>query len=76
MEQIDALLMEAIPRQTNLARIRSLHRLSQSDLSHASGVGLKSIQAYEQRVNSINRASGLTLSRLSAVLNCSIESLL
>jgi transcriptional regulator with XRE-family HTH domain len=53
-----------------------LHGLSQSELARASGTGLKSIQAYEQRVNSLNKASGQTLGRLASVLDCSIESLL
>lgn len=76
VEQFDQLLVESKPPQTNLARIRTLHRLSQSDLARVSGVGLKSIQAYEQRVNSLNKANGQTLSRLARVLDCSIESLL
>ena len=76
LEQFDQLLIENRPPHTNLARIRALHRLSQSELARASGVGLKSIQAYEQSVNSLNKASGQTLSRLARALNCSIESLL
>lgn len=76
VERLDQLLAESRPPRTNLARIRVLHHLSQSELARASGVGLKSIQAYEQRVNSLNKASGQTLSRLARALDCSIESLL
>jgi DNA-binding transcriptional regulator YiaG len=76
MEQLDRLLMESKLPKTNLARLRTLHGLSQSELARVSGVGLKSIQAYEQRVNSINKASGQTLRRLAMALNCPIESLL
>ena len=76
VEQLDQLLTESQPAQTNLARIRSAYGLSQSGLARASGVGLKSIQAYEQRVNDLNKASGQTLQRLADVLCCPIESLL
>ena len=76
LEQLDLLMTQLRSPQTNLARIRLLHRLSQSELARVSGVGLKSIQAYEQRVNSLNKASGHTLQRLSSALDCSIESLL
>ena len=76
VEQFDQLLAETRPPQTNLARIRMLHGLSQSELALASGVGLKSIQAYEQRVNGLNKASGQTLHRLARTLGCPIESLL
>ena len=76
VEQLDRLLVEASPAHTNLARLRTVQGLSQSQLARASHVGLKSIQAYEQRVNSINKASGETLRRLAAVLRCSIEQLL
>lgn len=61
---------------TNLARMRKLCGLSQSQLAQASGVGLKSIQAYEQRTNSLNKASGQTLLRLATTLGCSMESLM
>ncbi|MBQ9317560.1 MAG: helix-turn-helix domain-containing protein [Atopobiaceae bacterium] len=76
IDQLDQLLVESKPPQTNLARLRTLHGLSQSELAHASGVGLKSIQAYEQRVNSLNKASGQSLRRLAMTLGCSIENLL
>lgn len=75
-DRFDQMLAESAPSQTNLARIRSLHGLSQSQLARQSGVGLKSIQAYEQRTNSINKASGQTLLRLATALDCSIESLM
>lgn len=76
VDEFDTLLAEATPPQTNLARLRTLHRLSQSQLARSSGVGLKSIQAYEQRVNSLNKASGATLQQLATALDCPIESLL
>lgn len=75
-DRLDRMLVEGAPSQTNLARLRALHGLSQSQLAKRSGVGLKSIQAYEQRANGINRASGQTLQRLAAALDCSIETLM
>lgn len=76
VEQLDQLLVESRQPQTNLARLRLLHGFSQSELARTSGVGLKSIQAYEQGVNNLNKASGQTLRRLARALDCSIESLL
>ena len=75
-EQLDILLARAAPSETNLARLRRLHGLSQSQLARTSGVGLKSIQAYEQRTNDINRASGQALHRLATALGCPLENLL
>ena len=76
VEQFDHLLAESLPPKTKLARLRSLHGMSQSELARRAGVGLKSIQAYEQRVNSLNKASGHTLLKLATALDCSIENLL
>jgi DNA-binding transcriptional regulator YiaG len=76
VEQLDLLLSDSLPHQTKLARLRALRHLSQAELAARSKVGLKSIQAYEQRVNSINRASGETLRHLANALRCPIESLL
>ena len=40
----------------NLCRFRKSNQLSQSVLAFISGVSLKSIQLYEQRLNDINKA--------------------
>ena len=61
---------------SRLKTIRENRGLSQSELSKASGVGLWSIQMYEQDVNDINKAQAISLYRLSRVLGCSIEDLL
>lgn len=61
---------------TNLKRIRTICRLSQSALASRSGVGLRSIQMYEQRKKNINHASADTLYRLSKILGCKMEDLL
>lgn len=75
-ERLDDMLAGHARTETNLARLRKRRGLSQSQLARASGVGLKSIQAYEQRVNGINLASGQTLHRLAITLGCPLESLL
>ena len=49
---------------------------SQRELAYRSGVGLRSIQMYEQRQKDINKAQAQTLLRLSRVLYCSMEDLM
>ena len=60
----------------NLKRYRTASGMSQSQLSNASGVSLRSIQCYEQGVKDINRAEGLSLFKLSKALGCRMEQLL
>lgn len=60
----------------NLATIRKEQNLSQSELSKKSGVNCQMIQKYEQGTKDINKASALTLYKISKVLNCKIEDLL
>lgn len=62
--------------ETKLRKIRESRRISQSELSKYSGVNLRSIQLYEQRVNDIDKAQAQTLYKLSRVLGCDIEDLL
>ena len=59
-----------------LAVQRKIARLSQAELSKRSGVGLRSIQMYEQRNKNINHASAETLLRLSRALHCTMEDLM
>ena len=59
-----------------LKRIRENRDLTQQELAKLSGVSLRSIQMYEQRVNDIDRAQAQTLFKLSRVLGCNIEDLL
>ena len=63
-------------KETNLKRYRTTYGCSQSELARRSGVSLRSIQMYEQRNKDINKASALSLYRISKVLGCSIENLL
>ena len=62
--------------ETNLAWLRENRQLSQARLASISGVGLRSIQMYEQRVNDINKAQAITLYRLAHALLCDMEDLL
>ena len=65
-----------IEKDTHLKIIRESRGISQSDLARLSGVKLRSIQLYEQRVNDIDRAQAGTLYKLSRVLGCTVEDLL
>ena len=56
--------------RTNLGCLR------EAQLAKMSGVGLRSIQMYEQRQKDINKAQASALLRLSRVLHCSMEDLM
>ncbi len=62
--------------ETNLKRIRTAYGCSQAKLAKKSGVGLRSIQLYEQRQKDINKASAESLYKISRVLGCAMEDLL
>lgn len=62
--------------KTNLRVQREYSGLSQRELSRLSGVSIRSIQLYEQRVNDIDKAQGHTLYKLAWALRCKIEDIL
>lgn len=62
--------------ETNLKRIRTAYGCSQAELAKKSGVGLRSIQLYEQRQKDINKASAESLYKISKVLGCAMEDLM
>ena len=62
--------------ETNLKLLRQQNSLSQKELAEISGVPLRTIQQYEQRQKSINKAQAEYLVMLSVALNCSIEQLI
>lgn len=74
-EAVDELLL-AEKRETNLARFRKNISLSQQRLSERSGVPLRSIRAWEQRKNDINKAQAGSLFQIATVLGCAVEDLL
>ena len=61
---------------TRLSVQRRVAGMSQAELAEQAGVGLRSIQMYEQRNKNINHASAETLLRLSRVLHCGMEDLM
>lgn len=67
---------KAAEGESNLKRIRESRGLSQSELAEQSGIKVRNIQMYEQRVNNIDKAQAQTLYKLSRVLGCNIEDLL
>ena len=67
---------EGARSSTRLAQQRRIALMSQAELAERSGVGLRSIQMYEQRNKNINHASAETLLRLSRALYCSMEDLM
>ena len=58
-----------------MKKIREIRNVSQAELAKISGVSLRSIQLYEQRVNDINKAQTDILFRISKTLGCRIEDL-
>lgn len=74
-EVIDEKIRKAYP-ETNLKRIRTTYGCSQRELAEMSGVGLRSIQMYEQRKKDINKAQAESLYGLAKVLGCAMEDLL
>ena len=69
-------MVSACDAPSHLRRIREAAGYSQSQLASASGVGLRSIQMYEQRQKDINKAQAAALYRLSRALHCRMEDLL
>ena len=74
-EVMDDKIRKAYP-ETNLKRIRTTYGCSQRELSEMTGVGLRSIQMYEQRNKDINKAQAESLYCLAKVLGCTMEDLL
>lgn len=72
---LNELYHEANP-DTRLKTVRVMAGLSQSELAEMSGVSVRTIQQYEQRQKSINKARSETLLRLSRALCCDMEDLM
>ncbi|MBQ8821274.1 MAG: helix-turn-helix transcriptional regulator [Lachnospiraceae bacterium] len=66
----------AVELETKLKKIRENRGISQSELARLSGVNLRSIQMYEQKVNDIDKAQVGTVYKFSRVLGCTVEDLL
>ena len=74
-ETADEIIREKFP-ETRLKRIRSAYGCSQSRLAEMSGVGIRSIQLYEQRKKDINKAEVGSVLRLARALGCEIEDIM
>lgn len=72
--------MNELYRAANpLAKLKQLRQragLSQSELAEASGVPVRTIQQYEQRQKSINKAQAEYLMMLARALHCNAEDLI
>lgn len=75
IETMDEKCAKALP-ECRLKNLRESRGLSQTELAKISGVSLRSIQMYEQRVNDIDKAQAQTIYKLSRVIGCSMEDLL
>lgn len=75
IEAMEAKCAEPI-RESRLKLLRESRGLSQSELAKESGVHLRNIQMYEQRVNDIDKAQAQTVYKLSRVIGCNVEDLL
>ena len=74
-DRLDELCNQAHP-QTNLQARRIAAGLSQSQLSRASGVPVRTLQQYEQRQKNINRARADYVDALARALACNASDLL
>ena len=61
---------------TNLKKMRKNRGISQAKLSEISGVNIRSIQMYEQKINDIDKAQANAVFKLSLALGCDIEDIL
>ena len=62
--------------ECRLKKLRESRGLSQQELAKLSGVNLRSIQMYEQRVNNIDKAQAQAVFKLSRAIGCTMEDLL
>lgn len=76
MHFIEDMGLKTYTGETRLKTLRSRLGMSQSQLAKASGVNLRNIQLYEQKINDIDKASGTILYKLARALHCSMEDLL
>ena len=75
LEELERRCLVLLP-ECRLKKLREARGYSQAELSVVSGVSLRSIQMYEQRVNDIDKAQAHTVCKLSRALGCSMEDLL
>ena len=69
-------LYRAANPETKLKQLRQRAGMSQSELAEQSGVPIRTIQQYEQRQKSINKAQAEYLMMLANALHCKAEDLI
>jgi DNA-binding transcriptional regulator YiaG len=74
-DRMNELYRKANP-ETKLKQLRQRAGLSQSELAEQSGVPVRTIQQYEQRQKSINKAQAEYLIMLANALHCNAEDLI
>lgn len=74
-DTLDAIIRQS-SSETRLQMRRRACGYSQRLLSEKSGVNIRNIQQYEQRVKNINHAAAGTIVSLSRILNCRVDELL
>lgn len=74
-DQLNKRMKEAFPH-TRLREKRKNIGLSQAKLAQEADVPVRQIQLFEQGQRDINKASAITLYKLSKILSCQIEDLL
>ena len=75
IETMEEKCSEPLP-VSRLKLLRESRGLSQSELARESGVNLRNIQMYEQRINKIDNAQAHTVYKLARVIGCDVEDLL
>lgn len=75
IEAMEAKCAEPL-HESRLKVMRESRGLSQAELAKESGVKLRNIQMYEQRVNDIDKAQAQTVYKLARVIGCNVEDLL
>ena len=75
VDKMNSLYKLAKP-ETNLKFLRQKAGLSQRELSELSGVPVRTIQQYEQRQKSVNKAQAAYLMSLAKVLCCEMKDLM
>lgn len=73
IEALDEIRDEKNKNSIKLKEIRNAASLSQSELARLSGVNIRSIRAYEQNTNNIEKAEYRTLKQISKALKCDIN---
>lgn len=74
-DRMDERLARVFPG-TRLSRLREAAGLTQRALAVRAGVGLRSLQMYEQRRKDVNRAEARTIRALASALGCRMEDIL